>query len=122
MQAHEHALSLCILWSLWLHVGTYHPSLLQGRVDLVVEDAQSGEGNDAGDDQLGQVVVVEDVVDVQPQVGREDSDQRLVERLGWIRLGVESGNELKCARRLLYYRTLIYHLPILSINLHDPLI
>ena len=35
---------------------------LESRIDFEVEDAEGNEGDDAGNDQLGQVVVVEDVV------------------------------------------------------------
>ena len=37
-----------------------------------VEDAEGNERNESGDDQLGEVVVVEDVVDVQTKVGWQD--------------------------------------------------
>ncbi len=40
----------------------YPSSPLERRIDFEVEDAEGHEGHDAGDYQLGQVVVVENVV------------------------------------------------------------
>ena len=42
--------------------GPYPSPTFECRIYLKVEDAEGHEGHDAGDDQLGQVVVVEDVV------------------------------------------------------------
>ena len=67
----------------------------ESRVNLEVEDAERDEGYDAGDDELGQVVVEEYVVDVHSQVGREDAQHGSVQNVRRVRLLVEPEKSLK---------------------------
>ena len=70
----------------------YPPPVLESRVDFVVENAEGGEGDDAGDDELRQVVVLEDVVKVQTQVRGVDVDVTPIDNLRCVRFRIEPGN------------------------------
>ena len=69
---------------------TFHflhpPSSLESIVDLEVEDAEAAEGNDASDDELGEVVVPEDVVVVHTEIRGDHVHLGDVLRNGLIRL------------------------------------
>jgi hypothetical protein len=62
----------------------YLSSPSERRVNLEVENTESHEGDDASDDELGQVVVEEDIVDVHAKVGREHAHNGSVVDLGCV--------------------------------------
>jgi hypothetical protein len=62
----------------------YLSSPSERRVYLEVKNTESHEGDDSGDDELGQVVVEEDIVDVHPEVGREHTHHGSVVDLGCV--------------------------------------
>ena len=62
----------------------YLSSPSERRVNLEVENTESHKGDNASDDELGQVVVEEDIVDVHAKVGREHTHNGSVVNLGYV--------------------------------------
>ena len=79
---------------------SHHSSLLEGDINFEVEAAERKKRDDPGDDQLGQVVVVEDVVDVEAKVRRKNPDDSLVDRFGLVGFEIKSENlKLRLGKR-----------------------
>ena len=63
---------------------SHHSSLLEGDINFEVEAAERKKRDDPGDDQFGQVVVVEDVVDVETEFCGQNPDDSLVDQFGCV--------------------------------------
>jgi hypothetical protein len=71
----------------------YHSPFLQSQIDSKVENAESDEGKDTCEDEFGQVVVEEDVVQVESQICRKDSDKSFVEGFSQVGFCIKSEME-----------------------------
>ena len=62
-----------------LKIETNSSSIPESRIYLEIEEAESDKGDDSSDDEFGKVVVEEDVVQVESQIRRKDSNKSLVD-------------------------------------------
>jgi hypothetical protein len=62
-----------------LKTETNSSSIPESRIYFEIKEAESHEGDDSGDDEFGQVIVEEDVVQVESQICWKDSNKSLVD-------------------------------------------
>ena len=67
-----------------VNLSSHFSSLLESQVDFEVKDAEGDKWHNPSDDQFGQVVVVEDVVDVETEFCGQNPDDSLVDQFGCV--------------------------------------